>query len=63
MAFTNSATFSPCVPIAAEYFAVTSNVVVGGVVGANDVASVEGTTVDNVGMTILEVVAKSLCFD
>lgn len=63
MAFTNSSAFSPCVPVATVDSAVTDNVVAGGAVGANDAASVEGTAIDIVGMTVLEVVAKSLCFD
>lgn len=63
MALTNSVVFCLSVPVIVVHFAVTGNVLVGGAVGANDVASVEGTDVDIVGMIVLEVLAKSLCFD
>jgi len=62
MALTNSTAFSPDAPVVVDY-AVTGNVVASGAVGASEAASVEGAVVDTVGMTSLEVVAKSLCFN
>lgn len=63
MAFTISATFSVDVTTAVVDLVVIGSVVASGAVGANDAAIVEGTVVDTVGMTVIEVVAKSLFLD
>lgn len=63
MDFTSSTVFSIDVPDAVVDSVVIGSVVIGGAVGANDAASVEGTVVDTVGMTVLQVVAKSLLFN
>lgn len=62
MALTNYASFSPNA-LAIVDFVVTGNVVASGVIGASEAASVEGTTVDIVGMTFVEVVALLVCFN
>ena len=63
MAFINSATSSRDVPTIDVDSIVVGKVVTSGTVGASDVARVERTTMDDVGMTVLEVVAKSLHFN
>jgi len=63
MALTNFTAFFPDAPTAIVDSTVTSNIVVGGAIGASEASSVEGTAVDTVGMKSLEVVAKSLCFN
>jgi len=63
MALTSYVALTTGVPIVVGDSAITGNVVVGGVVAANDDTSVDGIAVDTVGMTIIEVVARSLCLD
>lgn len=63
MAFTSSAALSPDAPDVVVDYVVTGNVVAGGFVGASEAVNVEGTIMDTVGMTVLEVVVNSLCFD
>jgi len=62
MDFTNFVVFSVDVPTAVDSVVIGS-VVAGGAVGANDAANFEGTTIEIVGMKVLEVVANSLCLD
>jgi len=62
MDFTNSVVFSVEGPFVVDSV-VTGSAVVGGAVDAKDAASVEGTIVVTVGMTVVEVVASSLCLD
>ena len=63
MALRSYVALSTGAPAVVVDFVITSNVVVGGAMGVSDATSVEGTVVETVGMTVLEVVAKSLCFD
>ena len=60
MALINLSASSPDVPTADVDSVVTRNVVAGGVVGASEAASVEGTIVDTFGMTFADVVAITL---
>jgi len=62
MAFTSFALFSIEAPAIVDSILI-GIVVAGEVVGANYSANVEGTAVEVVGITILEMVAKSLCLD
>jgi len=63
MALTNFVSFSTDVLAADVDFVVTGNVVAGGAVGASEDANVEGIAVDTIGMTFVEVVAMSFCFN
>jgi len=63
VALINSVAFYPCAPVVVVDSTIIGNIVAGGAMGASDATSVEGTVVDTVGITSLEVVSKSLCFD
>jgi len=62
MAFTNSAIFSVEAPAVVD-LVVTGSAMVGGAVGDNDDAKVEGTAVVTMGMTAVKVVVNSLYLD
>ena len=61
--FTSSAIFSVEVLATIVDLVIIGSVVVGGVVGANNVANVEGIVVFTVGASVVEVVAMSLFLD
>lgn len=63
MALTNSSISSLDVPVVVVDCVVTSNAVAGGAIGASEATSMEGTVVDIVGMTFVEVVEMSICFN
>ena len=63
MALTSSAAFSPDALATDVGSVVASKDITSGAIGAKGVASVDGTTMETVGITFVEEVATSTCFN